>query len=273
MGRHQRDYLRRRRGDRIRGGVAHAGGRPQLPQCRQGAGVERAAGHAPAAHAGASHDTRPGQSATGARHRVWRGRHRRRRLGGSTRAERDDRRDRTAGAARRVEVFRRLQLQRRREPEGHRAPRRCAALSADDEREVRRDYVGSARSVGQGGRDALHARVLRGRQGASQPGRGRHAVRAVVREQRCGGEERSRDVSRRVSRRRRVREHVERPWLRPRAARTAESAADQRRRGAGAADCGGQRANREVTERDLEFIPRQSSLRRTRDANPIWQGG
>ena len=39
--------------------------------------------------------------------------------------------------------------------------RRCPALSVHDEGEVRRDHVGSARSVGEGRGDALHARVLR----------------------------------------------------------------------------------------------------------------
>ena len=55
-----------------------------------------------------------------------------------------------------VEVLRRVQLQRRRQPEGHRPHRRRAALPADDEPEVRRDYVRSARPVGQGRGDALH---------------------------------------------------------------------------------------------------------------------
>ena len=67
-------------------------------------------------------------------------------------------------------------------------------------REVRRAHVGPARSVGQGRGDALHAGVLRGRQGAPEPGRRGDAVRAALREQRGGGEERDRDVLRGVSR-------------------------------------------------------------------------
>ena len=44
-----------------------------------------------------------------------------------------------------------------RQPEGDDAHRRCAALPADDEPEVRRHHVRSARSVGEGRGDALHA--------------------------------------------------------------------------------------------------------------------
>ena len=68
-------------------------------------------------------------------------------------------------------------------PKVHVQHRRRAALPADDEGEVRRHHVRSARSVGEGRGDALHAGVLRGRQGASEPRRRRHAVRAAVREQ------------------------------------------------------------------------------------------
>ena len=53
-------------------------------------------------------------------------------------------------------VLRRAQLQRRHQPEGARAARRRAALSDDDEGEVRHDHVGPARPVGQGRGDALH---------------------------------------------------------------------------------------------------------------------
>ena len=97
-------------------------------------------------------------------------------------------------------LLRRAQLRRRQQPEGEGAPRRRAALPADDGREVRRHHVGPARPVGQGRGDALHARVLRGGQGAPQPGRRRHAVRAALREQRGGGEERDRRRSSRRSR-------------------------------------------------------------------------
>ena len=76
------------------------------------------------------------------------------------------------------------------------------------EREVRRHHVRPARPVGEGRGDALHARVLRGREGAPQSGRRRDAVRAALREQRGGGEERDRDVPRGVPERRGVRQHA-----------------------------------------------------------------
>ena len=62
-----------------------------------------------------------------------------------------------------LHLFRRAQLQRRPEPEGARADRRRAALHPDDEGEVRRRHLGSARPVGEGRGDALHAGVLRAR--------------------------------------------------------------------------------------------------------------
>ena len=49
--------------------------RPQLPQRGQGAGVERAAGHAAAADAGASDDARAEEREVGAGDRMRRGRH------------------------------------------------------------------------------------------------------------------------------------------------------------------------------------------------------
>ena len=57
--------------------------------------------------------------------------------------------------------------------------------------------------VGQGRGDALHAGVLRDRQVAPESRRRRHAVRAALREQHRGGEERDRDVHGSVSERRR----------------------------------------------------------------------
>ena len=121
------------------------------------------------------------------------------------------------------------------QPEGARPARRRAALPDDDEREVRRDHVGPARPVGQGRGDALHARVLRDRQGAPQSRRRRHAVRAAVREQHGGGEERDRDVHRSVPERRRLGQHAGRPRLRPRADGHGRAPADQRRRDPGEA--------------------------------------
>ena len=68
----RRDHLRRRGLERVGGRVAAAERRAQLPQRRQGAGVERAAGHAPAADARPPHDARARRSRSGARHRLRR---------------------------------------------------------------------------------------------------------------------------------------------------------------------------------------------------------
>ena len=133
------------------------------------------------------------------------------------------------------QVLRRAQLQRRREPEGHDPHRRRAALPADDEREVRRDHVRSARSVGQGRGDALHAGVLRGRQAAPESRRRRDAVRAALREQHGGGEERDRHVLRGVPERRRLGQHEQRPGLRPGADGPGRADEDRRRRDGGEA--------------------------------------
>ena len=167
VGRAERDHLRRRRRDRVGRRHPHAERRAQLPQRRQGAGLERAAGHAAAADARPHHHARAEEPDQGAGDRLRRRRHGRRGLDRSDGQGPDDCRDRAAGPARRVHPLRRAQLQRRRQPEGQGASRRCAALPADDGREVRRDHVGSARPLGQGRRDALHPRVLRGGEGAT----------------------------------------------------------------------------------------------------------
>ena len=103
----------------------------------------------------------PEHPTQGAGDRLRRGRDRRRGLDRSARQGPDDRRDRAARAAGRLDLFRRAQLRRRQEPEGHDSSRRRAALPADDEGEVRRGDVGPARPVGEGRGHALHARVLR----------------------------------------------------------------------------------------------------------------
>ena len=182
----------------------------------------------------------PPQREARRRHRLRRRRDGRRGVGRSGGHERDDRRNRAARAASRLRVLRRAQLQRRQEPEGPRPDRRCAALRPDVEGEVRRHHVRSARSVGEGRGDALHARVLRGREGASESRRRRDAVRAAVREQHRGGEERNRDVLRGVPERRRLGQHEQRPGIRPRAARPGGRRADphQRRRDSGEAAIG-----------------------------------
>ena len=92
--------------------------RAQLSQRRQSAGVERAAGHAPAADA-RTHDAHgAGVAEACAGHRL-----RRRGHGGSRgdwpgRRARDDRRDRAARAGRRLDLFRRAQLRRRQQSQG-----------------------------------------------------------------------------------------------------------------------------------------------------------
>ena len=81
--------------------------RAQLSQRRQGAGVERAAGHAPAADARAHDDADSDGSEARAGDRLRRRRHRRRRVDRSAARAGDDRRDRAARAACRLEVLRR----------------------------------------------------------------------------------------------------------------------------------------------------------------------
>ena len=188
--------------------VAAPGRRAELSQRREGPGVERASGHAAPADARPHDDAHPHQPEARARHRM-----RRRRDGGrgvdrSESGAAHDRGDRAARAPRGLHLLRRTQLQRRQEPQDARAPRRRAELSADDGREVRRDYVGSARPVGEGRRDALHAGVLRARKASPESGGCRHAVRAVVREQPGSGEERNRHLHGSVSERRRLGQHA-----------------------------------------------------------------
>ena len=209
-----RRHLHGRRVERVGRRLAPARRRAELSQRRQGPGLERAAGHAPAAHARTSDDADSEEPEEGAGHRMRRRRDGRRGLDRSLSRARDDRRDRAARPTGRLEVFRRAQLQRRDQSQGARAARRCAPLPVDDEGEVRRDHVGSARPVGEGRRDALHARVLRGRQAAPQPGRRGHAVRPVVREQPRRREERDRHVHGGVPERRGLGQHAGRPWLR-----------------------------------------------------------
>ena len=106
----RRDLLFGRRAALV-GGRLPAAERPsRVPQRRQDPGVERAAGHAPAADARSSDDAGADTGAVGPRHRL-----RRRRHGGSgqhrpARRARDHRGNRAAGSARRLEVFRRPRI-------------------------------------------------------------------------------------------------------------------------------------------------------------------
>ena len=200
--------------------------RAQLPQRRQGPGVERAAGHEAAAHARSYHDARAEEPGQGAGDRLRRRRHRRRRVDRPDGQGPDDRGDRAARPAGRLHLLLRAQLRRRPQPEGSHPPGRRAALPPDDGREVRRDHVRPARSVGQGSGDALHARVFRGREGSPEPRRRRDAVRAALREQRRRREERDRDVPRGVPERRGVRQYRERPGVRPGPVRPARGPAE-----------------------------------------------
>ena len=173
--------------------------RDELPQRRKSAGVEPAAGHAPAAHARPLHHAGAQGAEESARDWLRRRRHGGR---GQHRPERRDahhRGDRAARPARRLRAFRRAQFPRRPEPEDAGRHRRCAAFPADDRRAVRRDYVRSARSVGEGRGDALHEGVLRAREIEAEPGRHRHAVRAALRKHAGSGEERDRHLLRGVS--------------------------------------------------------------------------
>ena len=183
-------------------------------------------------------------------HRLRRGRDRRRRLDRAAARAGDDRRDRAAGAEGRLDLLQRAQFRRRPEPEGQDPDRRRAALSADDQAEVRRRHVRSARPVGQGRRDALHEGVLRRGQDAPEPRRRRHAVRAALREQSGGGEERAGDVLRGVPQRRGLRQHEQRGGLRHGPRRQHRAAADQRRRNPAATRSARVRAGGPVAARD-----------------------
>ena len=141
-----------------------------------------------------------------------------------------------------LDALRRAQLRRHPQSEGPRRVRRRPALPADDEREVRRDHLGSARPVGEGRGHAVHARVLQRGEEPPEPGRRGDALRAALREQRGGGEERGRHVPRGVPERGGLREHGQRPGIRPGALRTARWRQDQRGHRAGTAERSGERA-------------------------------
>ncbi len=76
-------HLRRRGHDGVGRRVEAVGRRAQLSQRRQGAGLERAAGHAPAAHARPHDDAHSAAREARRRHRLRRRRHGRRRVGRS----------------------------------------------------------------------------------------------------------------------------------------------------------------------------------------------
>ena len=107
-------HLRRRGAERLCRGVADLEWRAQLPQRRQGAGLERAAGHAPAAHARALHAPHSEDAHQRAGHRVRGGRHGWGGLDWPRRAADDDRRNRAARAGFCGEVLLAAQLRRRR---------------------------------------------------------------------------------------------------------------------------------------------------------------
>ena len=107
-------------------------GDAQLPQRRQDPGVERAPGHAPAAHAGPHHDAGAREPGESPRDRVRGRRHGGRRVDRSAREGPDHRRDRAARPASRVHAFCPAQLRRGPESEGPHSSRRCAALPAHD---------------------------------------------------------------------------------------------------------------------------------------------
>ena len=183
---------------RVRRRVPPGERRPQLPQRRQDPGVERGAGHAAPAHARPPDDARARQAAVGVRHRMRRGRHGGRGVDRSARGAGHHRRDRAARGQDRLHLLQRLQLRRRPQPEGAGEAGRRAARAADVEGDVRRHHVGPPGPVGEGRRDALHEGVLRAGEVAAEPRRRGDDLRAAVREQRGGGEERDRDVLRRL---------------------------------------------------------------------------
>ena len=105
-----------------------------------------------------------------------------------------DLRDRADGAAQRARLFRRREPSRLRRPARRAGLRRCAALPADDARDVRHHHVGSDPPVGARRGDALLARVPAAGKGPPQAGRRRHAVDPALRNRRAIGEERDRHL-------------------------------------------------------------------------------
>ena len=138
----------------------------------------------------------PPASAIGAGHRLRGGGHRRRGQHQSAGRAGDDRRNRAARPAGRLDLLQRRELRRRPQPEGAYPHRRRAALPADDDGKIRRHHLRSARSVGEGGGDALHEGVFPGGTRSLESRRRGDAVRAVVRQQSGRGEERDRNVLR-----------------------------------------------------------------------------
>ena len=152
-------------------------------------------------------------------------------------------------------TFRRAQFQRRPQSEDARRHRRCAALSVDDRRDIRRDHVRSARPVGQGGGDALHEGVLRAGEVEAESRGHRHAVRAAVRKHAGSGEERDRHVLRGVSERRHLGQHAPGARLRYGADGHGRAAALQRGRMGGAAQQpGSMRSSQGVAARDQHLL-------------------
>ena len=93
-------------------------------------------------------------------------------------------------------------------------------------------------------------RVLRDGEAASEPRRRRHAVRAALREQHRGGEERDRHVPGSVSQRHRLRQHERGQGVRPRAGRPESADPDRRRPGPGEAAAAGVRGRGQVASGD-----------------------
>ena len=174
--------LRRRRDELVDRRIRAVERRAELSRRRQGRGVERAAGHAAAAHARSPLGAVGSRSAVGAGRRL-----RRRRDGGLVRAapghQADrDLRDRAADPAVVSTYFTKQNYDVvERSARGDRLRRR-AALHPDDEGEVRRHHVGPDPSVGEGRGDALHEGVLRAGEAAPEPRRRGDAVGAALRE-------------------------------------------------------------------------------------------
>ena len=128
----QAEVIDARRLERLDRGHAVVQRRAQLPQRRQGAGVERAPGHAAAAHARPHDDIDPEGSQAGPGDWLRRGRHRRSGLDRAEARAGHDRRDRAAGAGDGIAALRPPQLRRLQEPEDPPGARRRPALPDDD---------------------------------------------------------------------------------------------------------------------------------------------
>ena len=153
----------------------------------------------------------PKQREDGRRHRLRRRRDGRRGVDRSGGRTRDDRRDRAARAARGLHLLRRAQLRRRAQPEGRRSTSTMPGIFCSRRSEKFDAITSDPLDPWVKGAAMLYTReFFELAKSAAESRRRRDAVRAAVREQHRGGEERDRDVLRGVPERDGLREHLQR---------------------------------------------------------------